>query len=217
MFKKKIGITQRVMPHHKNGEIMDCLDTNWASLLISINLMPVPLPLTTTFKASEIWKALELDGLILSGGNDIQEYTTETDLAKRISGKRDDFEKALIEEALSSQKPVMGVCRGLQLINIFYGGTLERVSGHSGVRHELFSNVNNGTFTIPKEVNSFHNFAIPSSGLGQGLVPIAYDSEMHIEACFNPSDKVLGIMWHPEREAPFSKFDCKLIYGHFQI
>ena len=69
MFKKRIGITQRVMKHPRYNEMMDCLDVNWAKFLISIDILPVPLSLAPASSAVEIWTTILLDGLILCGGN----------------------------------------------------------------------------------------------------------------------------------------------------
>lgn len=217
MFKKRVGITQRVMKHPRYGEIMDCLDINWAMFLISIDILPVPLPLLSASSAGDIWKSLELDGLILSGGNTLVEFADATDDPESLSAERDAYEKALLKVALLSGKPVLGICRGLQVINTFYNGQLIKVKGHSGTRHRLIAEDSAIAFQFPKEVNSFHGCAIPRSKLGKELIPIAHDSEGNIEAFHHPKDKILGIMWHPEREHPPLKLDCELIKRHFGI
>ena len=78
MFKKRIGITQRVMKHPKYNEFMDCLDINWMKLL-TLEILPIPLPLISDNSAYEIWKLLKLDGLILSGGNTLSDYVDMND------------------------------------------------------------------------------------------------------------------------------------------
>ena len=217
MFKKRIGITQRVMKHPRYNEMMDCLDINWAKLLISIDILPVPLSLAPACSAEAIWKILELDGLILSGGNTLVDYADATDKPESLSAERDAYEKALLKAALSTGKPVLGVCRGLQVINTFYKGQLTKVKRHAGTRHPLFVESSATAFPFPSEVNSFHNCAISRKNLGKNLIPLAHDTEDYIEAIYHPKDNVLGIMWHPERENPPLKSDCKLIKRHFGL
>ena len=112
MFKKRVGITQRVMKHPRYNEMMDCLDINWAKFLISIDILPVPLSLAPASSADAIWKILELDGLILSGGNTLVEYADATDEPESLSPERDAYEQALLKAVLPTGKPVLGVCRG---------------------------------------------------------------------------------------------------------
>ena len=122
MFKKRIGITQRIMKHPTHNEFMDCLDINWMKLLTKLEILPMPLPLMSDNSADEIWKLLKLDGLILSGGNSLADYADTNDKKEIISIERDNYEKALLKLALSTHTPVLGVCRGLQIINVFYKG-----------------------------------------------------------------------------------------------
>ena len=217
MFKRRIGITQRVMKHPRYNEMMDCLDINWAKFLISLDILPVPLSLVPASSADDLWKTLELDGLILSGGNTLVEYADATDEPESLSAERDAFEKALLEASLSTGKPILGVCRGLQVINTYYNGQLTRVKGHAGTKHRLIAEDWATAFQFPSEVNSFHDCAVPRKKLGKELIPLAHDAEDNIEAFYHPKDKVLGIMWHPERESPPLQRDCELIKGHFGL
>ena len=213
----RVGITQRVMKHPRYNEIMDCLDRNWASFLISIDILPVPLSLAPASYADDIWKALELDGLILSGGNTLVEYADAIDNPESLSPERDAYEKALLKAALSTGKPILGVCRGLQVINTHYSGHLTKIKGHAGTRHRLIADDSSNAFQFPFEVNSFHDCAVPRAKLGKELIPLAHDAEDNIESFYHPKDKVLGIMWHPERENPPLQSDCELIKRHFGL
>ena len=64
MFKKRIGITQRIIKHKRHNEVMDCLDINWAKILIAIDILPVPLPLLQSDVVVSAWKTLDLDGIL---------------------------------------------------------------------------------------------------------------------------------------------------------
>ena len=217
MFKKRIGITQRIIKHTRHNEVMDCLDINWAKILIAIDILPVPLPLLPSDVVVSAWKTLDLDGLILSGGNTLVEYADENDAIDNLSSERDNYERALVQAALSTGTPIMGVCRGLQLLNVYYKGHLTKIKGHVGTRHPIIpENVSFG-FNFRKEVNSFHEYAIKRENLGKQLISLAYDAEDNVEAIYNPEDKVFGIMWHPEREKNSLQFDCELIKRHFDL
>lgn len=217
MYKKRVGITQRVMKHPRYNEMMDCLDINWTKFLTSIDILPVPLSLAPASSAEGIWKTLELDGLILSGGNTLVAYADSTDNPECLSPERDAFEKALLKAALSTGKPILGVCRGLQVINTYYSGQLTKVRGHSGTRHRLVAEASSSVLQFPSEVNSFHGYAVTRQKLGKELIPLANDAEGHIEAFYHPKDKILGIMWHPEREHPPIQHDCELVKRHFDL
>ena len=217
MFKKRIGITQKIMKHPRYNEVMDCLDINWAKLLNSLNILPVPLPLMPANSVDAIWKEFSLDGIILSGGNTLSDYANITDTQYNLSVERDDYENALLKEALLTRTPILGVCRGLQLINAHYKGKLVKIKGHAGTNHRLITQHANNSFEFPSNVNSFHDFAVPRKFLGKDLIPLAYDNEDNIEAFYHPKDKVLGIMWHPERTLPPLQSDCELIKRHFKV
>ena len=215
MFSKRVGITQRVMKHSKYNEVMNCLDISWAKFLIPLKILPIPLPLMPTNSIDEIWKIFKLDGLILSGGNTLADYADKTDESDSTSIERDTYEKALLKKAVSTQTPVLGVCRGLQVINVFYNGKLEKIKGHAGTRHSIILENSNHIIDVPSEVNSFHNYGVPRKNLGKELISLAHDDEDNIEAFYHPKDKILGIMWHPEREKIPAQKDCKLIKNLF--
>ena len=160
MFKKRIGITQKVVKHSNYDEIMDCLDTNWAKLLVPLGILPIPIPLISTNLINDFWQNLKLDGLILSGGNTIADYSDNNDKQDSISIERDIYEQALIKVAIKTNTPILGVCRGLQVINVFYKGGLKKTKGHAGTRHDLISENLNSRYKIPSEVNSFHDCVV---------------------------------------------------------
>ena len=217
MFKKRIGITQNVLKHKRYNEVRNCLDVNWAKFLIKIEILPIPLPLIPITYIKKMWASLNLDGIILSGGNTLVEGMNTTDNPDEISPERDFFEKALIDLALSDNLPILGVCRGLQLLNIYYNGKIKKIEDHAGTKHLLIKENTKKIFQFPSEVNSFHNYSVPRQFLGKGLVPLAHDIDNNIEAFCHNKDRVLAIMWHPEREPIFLSSDCELIKEHFEI
>jgi putative glutamine amidotransferase len=156
-----------------------------------------------------------VDGLVITGGKDVdpsaygQEPHPETDEPRR---ERDAWEFALLDAALRRRLPVLGICRGAQVINVALGGTLHQhlpdMVGHTN--HQL-GNAVFGTsvvHTVPgtrlatligasTDAQCYHHQAIDK--LGEGLVVSARDDEGVVEAVEIPSDNfVLAVQWHPE-------------------
>ncbi|MCW7940942.1 glutamine amidotransferase [Streptomyces hygroscopicus] len=150
-----------------------------------------------------------LDGVVIAGGPDVDpsRYGAErSSRTGRPAPERDAWELALIEAALASGTPLLGICRGMQLLNVALGGTLvQHIDGHAeavGVfgRHPV-TPVPGTRYAgaVPEEtsVPTYHHQAVDR--LGRGLVPSAYAADGTVEAIELPSgDWVLGVQWHPE-------------------
>ena len=145
-------------------------------------------------------------GILLTGGGDVSPYlSSQGEQAKGPSAPsdyllepRDKTECALIEASKYNEMPVLGICRGLQQINLFHGGSLTPVEEHVALEHELASCNDDGQYSFPKRVNSFHAWGIYDKDLGDGMVPLAMAGNT-VEAARHQEFKHFGIMWHPER------------------
>ena len=154
-----------------------------------------------------------LDGLIIGGGDDIgaELYQGEIRLDVRTDPARDVLEKHLLGEALATDLPVLGICRGSQMINIHLGGNL-----HSDI-YEVYSSKRRLRTVLPRmdvhiepgtrlneildlssyRVNSLHHQAVDR--LGTNLRVAARDDHGVVQAIESPSRKFLiGVQWHPE-------------------
>lgn len=163
-----------------------------------------------------------LDGLIITGGRDVDpaaygsERHPSTDEPVEDSRTRDAFELALLQSALRRGVPVLGICRGAQVLNVALGGTLHQhlpdVVGHT--RHQQGNAVfsTSTITTVPgtrvaemvgpsTEAQCYHHQAIDR--LGDGLIISASDSDGVIEAVEvdqdrHPGQWVVAVQWHPE-------------------
>jgi putative glutamine amidotransferase len=151
-----------------------------------------------------------LDGLILSGGSDVHPTHYDGEHHERmtwVDGHRDEWELAVLDAAADRGLPVLGVCRGSQLVNVWRGGTLHpHLEGgdpvHEGEvewRHPVA--VASGSLLaelVPDgaEVTSLHHQGIDR--LGDGLVASARAADGLVEAVEDPVSDVLGVAWHPE-------------------
>tara|TARA_B100000579_G_scaffold437691_1_gene468236 strand:+ start:538 stop:1170 length:633 start_codon:yes stop_codon:yes gene_type:complete len=203
---KRIGITQRAEFIDTSGETRDALDTRWTQLLPEIDLLPVPLPNQRPDLIPVYVNELKLEGFLLTGGEDLS-YLNPASRDKLSA--RDEFEYALISYAVENEMPLFGVCRGMQVINYYFGGKLEEVEGHVAVSHTIVPLVED--IPLSSTVNSFHRWTVPSNGLPTTFIPLAEDQEGNIEAYIHKSKNIAGIIWHPERNQKFNIQDLNFI------
>ncbi|WP_037836664.1 MULTISPECIES: gamma-glutamyl-gamma-aminobutyrate hydrolase family protein [unclassified Streptomyces] len=151
-----------------------------------------------------------LDGLVIAGGPDVEPVRYGAEPEPRTgppARERDAWELALIDAALAAGVPLLGICRGMQLLNVALGGTLvQHLDGHAdvvGVFGEHAVKPVPGSLyagVVPEEtsVPSYHHQAVDR--LGEGLVASAYAVDGTVEAVELPGHEgwVLGVQWHPE-------------------
>jgi gamma-glutamyl-gamma-aminobutyrate hydrolase PuuD len=203
---KLIGLTQRVEAVQGTNERRDCLDQMWPRLLVQNEMLPVPLPNFVEDAAALVSK-LGLEGVILTGGNDLNHLPSATNAAS----ERDAFERKLLTLCSEKGIPVLGVCRGLQMMAAFYGSELVRLAEHVRTRHGLaLCCADSMPLTRRKEVNSFHNFGIAPDKLGTDLIAVAAAPDGSVEALAHRKLRQWGIMWHPERP-PYDPNDLTLM------
>lgn len=203
---RHIGITQRVSEIPNRGERRDCLDQQWPVLLEHLGLLAVTLPNRLANPQRHLTE-LELHGIILTGGNDLAHLPG----ASNPAPERDQTEYKALEFAAARGLPVLGVCRGLQIMNVYLGGHLVPVTGHTRAQHRLRPETGDSAFEGLTSVNSFHDWGIIDEGLARDLYPEAKADDGTIEAVRHRRLPWLGIMWHPERTGAFMDADLTLI------
>lgn len=206
-----IGITcswqEEKMSHYSSGY--------YIRAVAAAGGIPLLIPSQDAANAPGIYEGI--DGLLLAGGPDLDPYYFgEEPLVGmgEITPLRDELELALCRLALQGPKPVLGICRGIQVLNVAAGGTLyqdladftKQMHSQKAPRwyptHEVEILEESTLFSLAGaksyRVNSFHHQGLKK--LGQGLKAVAWSRDGLIEAveAEDPSRSILGVQWHPE-------------------
>ena len=157
----------------------------------------------------------DIDGVLFSGGGDVApERYGEIDsdgVCENVIPERDELELSLARRALADDRPILGICRGFQLVNVALGGKLAMdVKGHQATGDEVVAHVvsANGpskiaaiSGTTPMRVNSRHHQAVTPDRLAPGLRATVMHDGL-VEAFESDRHRwVVGVQWHPERTA----------------
>jgi putative glutamine amidotransferase len=203
---KVVAISQRVDVFPERGESRDALDQRLIAYLLAAGYLPVPVPNGMCLQTVDVglihdalhdWlNTVSPQAIVLSGGNDIGQCSA-----------RDLTESRLLDHARTHRLPVLGICRGMQMIAHWSGGELKPVNGHVRTRHQLSGQ-------IVTEVNSYHCLALADCPEGFEVLARSEDGEIeairHLNLCWE------GWMWHPEREDVFASHDVhrlKQLFG----
>lgn len=203
---KIIGVTQRIDYLPNRNEVRDGLDQRVSLFLIACGYLPIPIPNSLPdiyspgvykFDRLEGWlEKTRPSGIFLSGGNNLGAF----DL-------RDKTEFFLLDYAKINKLPVLGICRGMQIIGTHAGSSLKHVKGHASVKHEIFGEINGA-------VNSYHNYSLAECPQGFRILSKSIEGEIEAIRALNLNWE--GWMWHPEREHEFNSRDLHRIFNIFK-
>lgn len=209
--KSIIGILPMI-----NGENQSYIAQNYISAIESFGGMAILLPYTESEESIEKFAKI-CDGFLFAGGPDIEpwrygeERLDTCDLSEPL---RDSVELSAFPKLFATGKPILGICRGLQVVNVALGGTLYQdipTQINSSVVHRNQSQPPSHSINIVKgspieqylnsdkaTVNSYHHQAIKR--LADGLRVMATSDDGIIEAAYMPNKRFFWIIqWHPER------------------
>lgn len=183
------------------GEVRSGLSTEWADWLSGIGVTPVAVP----NGAADVVSALDRmqpDIVILTGGNDV----VPGDDPARVSETRNSTEKAMVDWAVQCGRPVLGVCRGLQFLNGYFGGGIAaRLPGpkkaHVATVHpvRLQRLLRDLAGLDEVEVNSFHDQGVLVADVAEGFDICATADGDIVEGLRHRTYPIAAIQWHPER------------------
>ena len=198
---KNILVSQSIVYDSKTKVFKDQLDNQVINYLIKLNYVPITISNGLKDPKAFIRKT-NISGIVLTGGANIGVYL-----------KRDRLEKFLIDYSIKKKIPLLGICRGMQIINHFFNGNLKRISNHVRTRHLIKSKYSKKMYIV----NSYHEYCINEKKMNHNIIPIyRHAKDNSIESFIHNKHKILGIMWHPEREKKVRNFDKKIIQKFFK-
>ncbi|MBI4548354.1 MAG: gamma-glutamyl-gamma-aminobutyrate hydrolase family protein [Ignavibacteriae bacterium] len=210
----KLAVTDTMGSEHKFQRYIDWLKRGDPELEL----------IRLSYKLDNLVVLDSCTGLVLTGGHDIDPllYGGEVSHPKitDVDRKRDDFERKIINKALEADIPILGICRGLQIVNVHFGGTIipdiEEAGFHSHqsqsnteCRHDIIIDRESALARISGlvagNVNSSHHQAVQKPGNGLKVVARSNDGIIEATEFEEQEDKpfFLFIQWHPERMRDF--------------
>lgn len=218
--KPVIGISGSIIISKGNafaGYERSYVNQDYVESVLRAGGIPLIIPFNCDMEATK--EMIEkVDGLILSGGHDIDpKHYNEEPLLKigELFPERDEFDMTLYKHAFELKKPILGICRGFQIINVINGGNLYQDLSYADfvkIRHNQVDNPTQATHSVEFEdgtflknilgektrVNSFHHQIIKEVADGFKIVAKSPDGVIESIEKINDDCFVIGVQWHPE-------------------
>lgn len=211
-------ITQRHTTDARKTPI-DSLENAYVSFFQALGCQLFPIP-NLCRDVSAFVKQVAPHGIVLSGGGDLSPYlyNGEASTGGEVSPERERIEYALLDSAVQGRIPLLGICRGMQVINVYFGGSL--VTDISSRGDTSFPVIGDHPVALVDDnlvachggnvaiVNSYHNQGIPLDALGRSLLPFAHHPALSIaEGIRHRELPIAGVQWHPERNDEVTALD----------
>ena len=161
----------------RNSIAFDCIDF-FESLGFFIYLVP------NNTKYLDKYLKLDVDLVVFSGGNNLNPELYKSNMSlEDVYPTRDKTENKLLHFAIKNNIKVLGICRGLHLINVYFSGQLNHnIANHVNKNHKLLSN---NSLLDGTKVNSFHNHSLTEKNLSEKMIPIAETEDGTIECAIH--------------------------------
>jgi putative glutamine amidotransferase len=204
-------------------------ESRYVQALRAVGVGPEEIEVVTAADSARA-DAGRFDGILFAGGEDVDPSFYQEEkrhVSVRVNRDRDEFEFSLLDHALHRRLPVLAICRGIQMVNVKFGGTLyQDLNSEASVGHEHHQSGPRSEATHPVvvsepnsllgeafagncPVNSLHHQAIKN--LGRGLKRTAYSDDGLCEAVESADDYpfLLAVQWHPEEMVDHPE-QCKI-------
>lgn len=218
--KPVIGISGSILINKGNafsGYRRSYVNQDYVEAVLRAGAIPFIIPFNEDLEATREMVE-KVDGIILSGGHDVNPYYYGEDPMLKIGElfpERDVFDMELYKTAIELKKPIFGICRGYQIINVINGGTLYQDLSYADfvkIKHDQVDNPTQATHFIELEegtflknilgekykVNSFHHQILKDVAPGFKVVAKSSDGVIESIEKITEDSFVIGVQWHPE-------------------
>lgn len=214
-----IGVTSNPLPSKDGNMGTICVGESYIQAVLHAGGIPVILPVGLSQQdLAELFSHLK--GILFTGGGDIDPlrfHGVDHPRVYGIDARRDDQEIRLVRMAVEARRPFLGICRGIQVINVALGGSLfTDITDQlpAALKHDQYPDIPRDFLAHPvrvarksrlaqilggevTEVNSLHHQGIQD--VAPGLIPVAFSTDSLVEAVELPDHPfALGVQWHPE-------------------
>tara|TARA_B100001121_G_scaffold259884_1_gene239129 strand:- start:778 stop:1407 length:630 start_codon:yes stop_codon:yes gene_type:complete len=192
MKKINVYVSMRSSDSPTYLERRDAISHDWIKFYESNLIIPILVP-NAFDKIEKFLNNFPAKGLILTNGDDIEKNM-----------KRKNTENRLIRYSIKKNIPIFGFCRGLQMINYYFGGSVKRIEKNShsdktqkiDIIDNLYNSIKYKNFTT----KCYHDYAITEKTLSKSLIPFAISKDGYVEGAYHKSLPIIGVQWHPERQ-----------------
>lgn len=206
---------------NSHGQWCDSLESDYVRYFAAFGMTLFPVPNDTGCLGAML-QTVRPSGIILSGGGDVSPafYGSELTEKAHVSLLREQTEAQLLDYCLKHRIPVLGICRGLQFINVYFKGTLISdinqlvpAKCHPCPGNHPVSLLHNDLVALTRaadsiDVNSYHHQGVALGGLAQELQAFAVERDLGlVEGLYHPHHRLAAVQWHPERAAETTPLD----------
>lgn len=204
-----IGMSMRITENSSYVEYRDSISHDWVNYLNKYDISPLLIP-NNLANINQFLNSVDISGIIITGGDSIIHAPTNPN--ESIYHQRDVTERDILTIGIKKKLPILGTCRGFQMINKYFGGNITKnisTTYKHTVAHEhqidlLENPITSGFPDHKSSVNSYHDDGVSILDLSDELNPFATWNNQIIEGLYHPKLPIVGIQWHPER-SPNSK------------